>query len=651
MRSIPRSPSLSLRAVTLAAAATVAFVVLPAAATPVCPDPQTRAACGDRIFPEANFSVDFVQHDEDEYVAGIRALAKEHKKFVKVSTLADLLNDEDAVSFDGADIWVVEITNFNVPERGKLPIMVSLSVHGPERAGLEGGVRYMEDLATWASGEPDHFLRNGTEDDSTKVTVEKALKKTHLYLSNINPDGWEAGDTANGDVYARGNGNGVDLNREFPTMGWVDTSYSPLSEPESKAWDKLARRVDPVAAADLHGELDSANGAFTDLMYPAGQWNPKEQAQEERLARHMKSNVERYFVEDGVVLGDIAGTGDSMIPAQYATGYDVVGYDDSGFMGDYFTQRRGSLEMDVEHFLSHLAPGGNWIQELEKAHIAAVRGEIETLIVEAMVTKSVKVSPNLGKVGYMFDPKKITSKNGYGGPPPPSGYDTKPYTVTRMKYFKDLSKFATKPLRKVFSGSVRKSGLKDLDSFVIANTRFPKDPRGRWVRQSRAVVKLKNFVKDGGNLILTDKAIKLLRRFGIVEKSAIAKVLSNAGHVDIEDAADPYVKGVHSTASQTYYEVPLGYSPTNAAPHWTVTRTAWEEAGGKSVAFVNDNEELIALGRLKMGKGTIGIFGAILPNATEEHHHFYGLADYGVTVAGGQILNNIIKFPLAGGGS
>ena len=636
-----RTPSRPVRLIGILTAVAVALVVLPVQATPVCPDDPTL--CGGRIFPEAQNSVDFVQHNDDEYVAGIKALEEAHPKFVRVRTLADLLNDKDAVSFDGHDIWVVEITNFNVPERRKLPVMVSLSVHGPERAGLEGGVRYMEDLATWADDEPNHKLMNGTEKDSTEVTVEKAMKKVHLYLSNLNPDGWEVGDNENGNVYERGNGNGVDLNREFPTMGWVDTGYTPLSEPESIAWDKLTKRVDPAAASDLHGELDSANGAFTDLMYPAGEWNLREQTQEERLARHMKSNVERYFEEEGVALGDIAGTGDSMIPAQYATGYDVVGYDDSGFMGDYFTQRHGALEMDVEHFLSHLAPGGNWIPELEKAHIAAVRGEIETLIVEAMVTNSVRVKARLGRVGYLFDPKKITSKDGYGGPPPPDGYDPKGYSVTRMKYFKHLSKFSKRRLRKVPSGSIRRKGLRGLDTFIIANKSWPKDPKGRAIKRKRALKKLRKFMSRGGNLIITDKAVKLAAKFGVVNKSAIQKQLSNAGHMDIEDIEDPYVKRVHSTASQTYYEVPLGYPATSAAPHWTIDRAAWEEAGGKSVAYV-DSEDRIGLGRVKIGKGTLAIFGAILPDPIEAHHHFYGLVNYGVTVAGGQILNNVIKY-------
>ncbi|MDQ3953313.1 MAG: hypothetical protein M3279_10190, partial [Actinomycetota bacterium] len=57
-----------------------------------------------------------------------------------------------------------------------------------------------------------------------------------------------------------------------------------------------------------------------------------------------------------------------------------------------------------------------------------------------------------------------------------------------------------------------------------------------------------------------------------------------------------------------------------------------------------ENEEEIGLGRVKVGRGTVGVFGAVLPNPTERYDHFYGLADYAVTVAGGQILNNMIAF-------
>ena len=626
-----------------------ALSVGPASATPVCPT-EPRTLCGDRIFPEPGTSVDFVQFENDtEFESGINALETEYEDFVRVTTMAEYFDDEEAVSAGGRSLHLVEITDFSVPDRRKVDVMVSMAVHGPERAGLEGSVRYMEDLAMWAANEPDHILMNGTEKDSTEITVEQALKKVHIYMSEVNPDGWAAGDNppAGTNVYVRGNDNGFDLNRQWPTAGWSNPPYEPLSQPESKIWHKLQKKVNPLVTLDLHGELDSANGAFADIMYPAGQWNPKEQAQEERFARHMKSNIERYFEEDGVPLGTIAGG--AMIPAQYATGYDVVGYDDAGFMGDYFTQH-GSIDLDIEHFLSHMAPGGFWAPPLEQAHVASVRGEIETAIVEAIVTRQVGANLNLGKTGYLFDPKKVTSKDGYGGPPPPKGYDPEPYEATRIQYFKDLSNFTGTPLRKVDSAELHPDGLKGLDTFVIANKLFPKDPDKKPLHRKKSLALLKNFVEKGGNLILTDRAVKALSRLGLIDKEAISQKKTNAGHVNITDAEDPYVKDVHSTASQTYYEVGLGFPPEGRSPHWVVTETAWEEAGGKTVATVQnddgteDDPPSVGLGRLKVGKGTIGIIAALLPKQREKHHHFYGILDYGVTVAGGQILNNMIRF-------
>lgn len=96
---------------------------------------------------------------------------------------------------------------------------VSLSVHGSERAGPEGGVRYMEDLARWAADEPDRLVMNGTGSDSVEMPVSELLKKVHLYVSSIDPDGWADGDAVT------------------PTIGWTKTSGRPMpmTEPEAAA--------------------------------------------------------------------------------------------------------------------------------------------------------------------------------------------------------------------------------------------------------------------------------------------------------------------------------------------------------------------------------------------------------------------------------
>ena len=619
----------------VAIAIALGLTTVPVEATPVCPD-EPRTACGGRIFPEAENSTAFVQHDSGEYLDGIKALARDYPRFVKVRNFSEVLG-RDVKSVDGRDIWLVEITDFEAPEENKIPVAVSLSVHGPERAGLEGGVRYMEDLARWAADDRDRVLKNGTDKDSIEVPILEAMRKVHLYIADINPDGWSNGDVANGGVYMRGNGAGIDLNREFPTQGWTRVAYTPLSEPESIAWNDLMQEVQPKVTADLHGEITSAQDSFTDIMLPAGQWDPLKQAREEALARHMKSNVARYFEEEGVSAGEVSGNA-GMSPAEYATGYDVVGYDASGFMGDWFNQEFDAIDMDVEHFLSHLVPNSAWSFPLEQAHIAAVRGEIETLIVEAIATEDVRVRLRLGRVGYLNDPRVITDADGYGGPKPPKGVTPESYRSTRMRYFKDLSRYATLPLRKLSPARIAR-GFGRLETVVIA------DRLGaRALRSPRRIKALKNFVRKGGNLVLTDAALKLLAKLGVVRKKAVTKTLYNAGHVDVLRWKDPYLKGVHHTASQTYYEVPLGYSvDEDASPHWMVKRRAWKKAKGRVVAYV-DQRSQVGVGRVRMGRGTIGIFGAILPPATEKFDHFFGLADYAVSVAGGQILNNMLAY-------
>ena len=607
---------------------------------PTCPD-EPRTACGGRIFPEAENTVSHIQYDNGEYERAIKALARDFPRFVKVRKI-DHYVGRPVESVGGRPIWIIEVTDFNEPERGKVPVVVSLSVHGHERAGIEGGARYVEDLARWAKDEPDHILRNGTEKDSVGIPISRVLKNVHLYVSNINPDGWAQGDAENGGTFERGNGNGVDLNREFPTIGWSYPPYTALSEPETKAWDQFARKIMPRVTGDLHGELTSANNAFADIMLPAGQWHPLEQAKEERTARHMASNIARYFDKEGVEAGAVTGVG-GMKPAAYATGFDVVGYDAAGFMGDYFTERIGAVDIDVEHFLSHQAPNSAWIPALEEAHIMAVRAEIETLMVEAIELPKVEVRLRLGRAGYFHDPSVVTDADGYGGPKPPEGVMPEPYRATRMRYFRDLSRFAGRDLKRVTPRRLRRGVLSGLDTLVLADKPFGNRYKGKPKARRRAVNRIERWVKRGGNLVLTDRSMRLLAPLGIVRKRAIHRRVYTAGHINIDDWDDRYVKGLPSTASQTYYEVPLGYSvDQDTSPHWIVKAGALDRANGKAIAHIEEESE-IGLGRVRKGRGTIGFIGALLPQPTEEYDHFYGLADYGVTVAGGMILNQMIR--------
>jgi hypothetical protein len=154
-----------------------------------------------------------------------------------------------------SDLYMVRLTDERVPDTDKKFFTFPLSIHGIERAGAEAGVRVAEDLATWAyceavaagnlqpndrtscaqEGAMPHPLLETTPGAS--VTAGDALRRSAIYLVFANPDGWRRGDIDNGvRFFQRYNGNGVDMNRDWPTIGSTFRPYTPWSEPETRAF-------------------------------------------------------------------------------------------------------------------------------------------------------------------------------------------------------------------------------------------------------------------------------------------------------------------------------------------------------------------------------------------------------------------------------
>ncbi len=147
-----------------------------------------------------------------EYQHGIEYLAQLYPRWISVFNLADYYEDEDAVSRrdrqdrshadddsgDGYDIWVVKLTDHEVPDEGKETLFYSLSVHGDERGGLEGGLRAIEDLASararTAARSPTASKatspRPGEQPEFHSYEVKDVLAKEAVYFMDFNVDGW-----------------------------------------------------------------------------------------------------------------------------------------------------------------------------------------------------------------------------------------------------------------------------------------------------------------------------------------------------------------------------------------------------------------------------------------------------------------------------
>ena len=646
----------------LIAGALCATTMSAATAAPTCPDPVTRPACGGRVIPGALTSGSYIQY-WNEYVPVLDAIEGIAPGIIDVKKIGEWLGSPTEMdSFGGRDIYVIRITDESV-ETPKKQVAISLSVHGIESAGREGGLRYVEDIAQWwAGGDRDHALYAG----DTAVELDEVLAELEIYVSVLNVDGWASGDidpvkwaTRSGSpgTFRRGNDNGAnavptsgsDLNRDFPTLGW--TGQDQPTEPEAIAWVQLVSSFrNLVTATDIHGELTSANDAFSDIMYPAGQWDAKELAQEEQFALNMNRTVERKFVEEGVLLQnafDLRGEDRPMKPANFATAYDVVGYDDSGFMGDWFVSE-GAVELDVENFLSHLAPASAWIGTLEQAHVAAVKGNMEATIAEAMITGDVSPDLDLGRIAYVFDPRRVQRFAEEGA----AAYD-----ASRMDYFDELRAATGATIVPVPSASLYERDLDEFDSVVLADDPLPPDLEGRAVDEQAYVAALDSFVRGGGQLVLTDGAINLLVTLGLVAPGDVKFSRSEAGHVEFGDRNHRWEQDLTGVPSQTYYAVPLGYNSDAAqGPIWGIAEAAWTAKGGVTAGTVSDGGT-VNLGELPHGSGSIAIFGAILPTQqpavvggpapfgmSAANRIDHGLADYAISVAGGTILHSILEF-------
>src|SRR5687768_16992637 len=321
----------------LLALALLLVLAAPAAATPVCTDGYKggppASLCGGRIFPEAALSRAYVQYTTDpfgfnEYQHGIEYLAQKYPRYVSVFKLSDVYGDE-AVSAgpdrtrpyeegdagDGRDIQVVKITDHRVPDEGKDTLFFSLSVHGNERGGLEGGLRTAEDLAMAATnggkltdGVDNYESSTGKVPQFHQYEARELLAKEAVYLVDFNVDGWAVGDFWNQPApmtYSRGNSIGTDLNRQMPSVGRINPDRNPLQESEMQWGTKFMHDVAALGkggkmayGADIHGEANSQ--AYMDVMYPAGEFDSVDHRRLMSIAERTKSVIDATLY-DGIV--------------------------------------------------------------------------------------------------------------------------------------------------------------------------------------------------------------------------------------------------------------------------------------------------------------------------------------------------------------
>ncbi|HYH27271.1 MAG TPA: M14 family zinc carboxypeptidase, partial [Actinomycetota bacterium] len=393
----------------------------------------------------------------EEVIEGAKFLQRRFPEFISVIRLDQAYNNPNymsaglpllAVTDDGKPkllgrdrrpLYMLKVTDktSTIPEKDRLHFSYSLSIHGIERAGVEGGSRAMEDMVTWAACELPKYREPAApalpapacavEGPFPKKLVEtpqtypvptagEALKKSVIYFMFPNPDGWARGQVAPVEIedgapnanytpgvfFQRYNGNGVDVNRNWPTKGYTYKPYMPGAQPETKAFGEVLQKIRASTGAgrfdgamDLHGMLTSY--AFSYTLIGAGQRDYRKNALTvETSIRTWQDQTKRMnwspyvadanangvndpgetCIQENVVGGGTRGRIPACVADEWGTVIDTIGYQITGGIGDWMDSPMGldAIGIANEMFVSHLAPNTVFDPALEQTHIDGNKG-------------------------------------------------------------------------------------------------------------------------------------------------------------------------------------------------------------------------------------------------------------------------------------
>ncbi|MGH2455433.1 MAG: CARDB domain-containing protein [Candidatus Limnocylindria bacterium] len=341
---------------------------------------------------------------------------------------------------DRSDLYLLRVTDERVPDDDKKLFTFPLSIHGIERAGAEAGVRAAEDLATWAAceaglapavvgcakeGAIPHPLLETTPQVS--VSAGEALAQSAIYFVFANPDGWQRGDVDNGvRFYQRYNGNGVDMNRDWPTIGFTFRPYTPWSEPETRGFGRVMQEISDEwdGGIDLHGQL--IDRAFSFTLLGAGE---QDYAKNQRILQTVKgawADAENRLAWSPLIKSNDAPADDPRLyGVQWGTVWDTIQYTTTGSFGDWINSPLGlngdgiDNEMSLSH-LSNCGAGSCYLPDPEQLHVDGNKSLIYSMVNFTLLPEETDFRVP-GSVAYIHSPRLLTNDGTPTEPPPGAG--------------------------------------------------------------------------------------------------------------------------------------------------------------------------------------------------------------------------------------
>jgi hypothetical protein len=514
-----------LTTIVIVATMLVSIGASPGSATPVATSEEEYLAFG-RVFPDPHgcqagqpgtspyakgqvCAIDFLQYDET--IAGVQFLEQIEgfQNFIEFYQLDQDFNcagklisnpDEGCKRFfsaglpvttntsgegftrDRHPLYMARVTDESVPNKNKDHFVFSMGLHGPERAGIEGGVRAIEDLVTWGAceqspnldvcpneGEIPHPIMEATPQRS--LFAGDVLKRAVVYFVFMNPDGWSRGDRETGtSFYQRYNGNGVDLNRDWPEEGFTYRPYTPWSEPESIAYGKVLQTNGPTdpsgdpkwtGGIDLHGQLVDRAFSFTLIGGAERPWDKNQ-----RVLQTVKGawlDAEKRLAWSPLIKpNDAAADDPRMYGVQWGTVWDTIAYTVTGAFGDWIDSPIGlnadglDNEMSISH-VGNCGVGSCFDPDIEQAHVDGNKSLIYSML-NYSLKKEDTAFRTKGRVGYVFNRGAVSAPTSRITKPPkfatyPSQKDINDETLTPVNEF--TFEFTVKgPSQGIYNGGI-----------------------------------------------------------------------------------------------------------------------------------------------------------------------------------------------------
>jgi len=233
------------------------------------------------------------------------------------------------------------------------------------------------------------------------------------------------------------------------------------------------------------------------------------------------------------------------------------------------------------------------------------------------------------------------------------GFDQRPYEVSPFAFFEEYeaSLAGGGTTRAVTVDEVANGGLVDGDVPAVENLVVI---HADGLDDGEYVAELDRYVDAGGNLVLTDRGVHLLGAMdtdlagGVGTDDVVDETLFTSFLGDRDDD-HPLLAGTEPNTREVGKFVPLGYSIGDDAPMTLVDPTAFADAGGTVAATTageyKEIEPGVAAGSITGGgDGGVHVIGGLLPPATQDFLHPFGLNEYSISDLGMRMLANALGY-------